>query len=71
MEYKREILRASLRQISETFTVSFMSYRPATVPVFFGKKSTFYDIFRKNTTIVLLKIGKYDSQHGPNIDQWK
>ena len=48
MEYKREISRASLRQISETFTVLFMSYRLANVPVFFGKKSTFYDIFGKN-----------------------
>ena len=50
VEYKREIPRASPRQISETFTASFMtnmSYRLANVPVFFGKKSTFYDIVRK------------------------
>ena len=59
MEYRREISWASLRQISETFTVSFMSYRPANVLVFFGEKSTFYDILRENTTTVLLKIGNY------------
>ena len=40
VEYRREISKASLRQVSETFTVSFMSYRPANVLVFFGKKST-------------------------------
>ena len=71
VEYKSEIPRASLRQIVETFTASFMSYRPANVPVFFGKKPTLYDIFRKNTTIVLSKIGNYVFQHGPNIEQWK
>ena len=35
MEYKTEIPRASFRQISQTFTVSFMSCRPANGPVFF------------------------------------
>ena len=59
VEYWREISWASLCQISETFTVSFMGYRPANVR-FFWKKSTFYDILRKNTTTVLLKIGNYD-----------
>ena len=68
---KIEIPRTSFRQISETFTVSFMSYRPANVPVCFGKKAAFYDIFRKNTTIVLLKIENYAFQHSSNIDQWK
>ena len=47
VEYRREVSWASLRQISETFTVLFMSYRPANVLVFFGKKSTLHDILRK------------------------
>ena len=38
---------------------------------YFLQVSTFYDIFRKNTTVVLLKIGNNAFQHGPNIDEWQ
>ena len=47
MEYKGEMPWASLRQISETFTVSFMSYRSANVLVFFGKNLHFMAYFEK------------------------